>query len=69
MENTNTKNNTDTIYNKETINNNETKPKRTYSKAQIRAVKAFRERNRDSEEYKINKWQIQNDHMKRIEKR
>ncbi len=36
MENTNTKNNTDTIYNKETINNNETKPKRTYSEAQIK---------------------------------
>ena len=35
------------------IINDEIKPKRTYTKAQLRAVKAFRERNKDSEEYKI----------------
>ena len=34
-------------------NNNETKPKKVYTEAQRRAVKAFRERNKDSEEYKI----------------
>jgi hypothetical protein len=36
------------------INNNdeEVKPKRVYTEAQIKAVKAYRERNRDSEEYK-----------------
>ena len=33
-------------------NNEEVKPKRVYTEAQIRAVKAYRERNRDSEEYK-----------------
>ena len=44
MENTNT----DT-----TNNNNEIKPKKVYSEAQIRAVKAFHERHRNSEEYKI----------------
>ena len=41
MENTDIKN-----------NNEEVKPKRVYTEAQIRAVKAYRERNRDSEEYK-----------------
>ena len=30
----------------------EVKPKRVYTEAQIKAVKAYRERNRDSEEYK-----------------
>ena len=35
------------------IINDEIKPKRTYTEAQLRAVKAFRERNKDSEEYKI----------------
>ena len=34
------------------IINDEIKPKRTYTDAQLRAVKAFRERNKDSEEYK-----------------
>ena len=33
-------------------NNEEVKPKRVYTEAQIKAVKAYRERNRDSEEYK-----------------
>ena len=33
-------------------NNEEIKPKRVYTEAQIKAVKAYRERNRDSEEYK-----------------
>ena len=33
--------------------NNEPKPKKVYSEAQIRAVKAFHERHRDSEEYKM----------------
>ena len=32
--------------------NEEVKPKRVYTEAQIKAVKAYRERNRDSEEYK-----------------
>ena len=41
MENTDIKN-----------NNEEVKPKRVYTEAQIKAVKAYRERNRDSEEYK-----------------
>ncbi len=36
------------------IINDEIKPKRAFSEAQLRSVKAFRERNRDSEEYKIN---------------
>jgi hypothetical protein len=31
----------------------EIKPERTYTEAQLRAVKAFRERKKDSEEYKI----------------
>ena len=35
------------------INNDEIKPKRVYTEAQIRAVKVFRDRHRDSEEYKI----------------
>jgi hypothetical protein len=35
------------------IINDEIKPKRVYTEAQLRAVKAFRERNRDSEEYNI----------------
>ncbi len=35
--------NTNTIY------NNETKPKKVYSEAQIRDVKAFHERHRNSE--------------------
>jgi hypothetical protein len=35
------------------IINDEIKPKRIYTEAQLRAVKAFRERHRDSEEYKI----------------
>ena len=39
--------------NTNTIINDEIKPKRTYTEAQLRAVKAFRERNKDSEEYKI----------------
>jgi hypothetical protein len=43
MENTNINNN----------NNEGVKPKSVYTEAQIRAVKAFRERQRDSEEYKI----------------
>ena len=43
MENNNNNNN----------NNNEPKPKKVYSEAQIRAVKAFHERHRDSEEYKM----------------
>ena len=34
-------------------NNEEVKPKRVYTEAQIKAVKAYRERHRDSEEYKI----------------
>jgi len=34
-------------------NNNETKPKKVYTEAQIRAVKTFHERHRNSEEYKI----------------
>lgn len=39
--------------NNNNINNNEeVKPKRVYTEAQIKAVKAYRERNRDSEEYK-----------------
>ena len=38
--------------NTNTIINDEIKPKRTYTEAQLRAVKAFRERNKDSEEYK-----------------
>ena len=33
-------------------NDEEIKPKRVYTEAQIKAVKAYRERNRDSEEYK-----------------
>ena len=33
-------------------NNEEVKPERVYTEAQIKAVKAYRERNRDSEEYK-----------------
>jgi len=33
-------------------NNEEVKPKRVYTEAQIKAVKAYRERNRDSEEYR-----------------
>ena len=33
-------------------NNEEVKPKRVYTEAQIKAVKAYRERNRESEEYK-----------------
>ena len=33
-------------------NDEEVKPKRVYTGAQIKAVKAYRERNRDSEEYK-----------------
>ena len=33
-------------------NNEEVKPKRVYTEAQIKAVKAYLERNRDSEEYK-----------------
>ena len=33
-------------------NDEEVKPKRVYTEAQIKAVKAYRERNRDSEEYK-----------------
>ena len=39
--------------NTNTINNNETKPKKEYTEAQIRAVKTFHERHRNSEEYKI----------------
>ena len=35
------------------ITNDEIKPKRVYSAAQIKAVKAFHERHRNSEEYKI----------------
>ena len=35
------------------IINDEIKPKRAYTEAQLRAVRAFRERNKDSEEYKI----------------
>ncbi len=35
------------------IINYEIKPIRAYTEAQLRAVKAFRERNRDSEEYRI----------------
>jgi hypothetical protein len=35
------------------IINHKIKPKGVYTEAQLRAVKAFRERNRDSEEYKI----------------
>ncbi len=36
------------------INNDEIKPKRVYTEAQLRAVvRAFDERHRDSEEYKI----------------
>ncbi len=35
------------------IINDDIKPKRAYTEAQLRAVKAFRERNKDSEEYKI----------------
>ena len=34
------------------INNDGIKPKRVYSAAQIKAVKAFHERHRNSEEYK-----------------
>ena len=33
-------------------NNEEVKPKRVYTEAQIRAVKAYHERHRDSEEFK-----------------
>jgi hypothetical protein len=33
-------------------NDEEVKPKRVYTEAQIKAVKAYHERNRDSEEYK-----------------
>ena len=36
-------------------NNEEVKPKRVYTEAQIKAVKANRERNRDSEEYNKDK--------------
>jgi hypothetical protein len=36
-------------------NNEEVKPKRVYTEAQIKAVKAYHERNRDSEEYKQRK--------------
>ncbi len=39
--------------NMDNINNYGTKPKRVYSAAQIKAVEAFHERHRDSEEYKI----------------
>ena len=35
------------------INNDEIKPKRVYTEAQIRAVKAYHERHRNIEEYKI----------------
>ncbi len=35
------------------IINDDIKPKRVYTEAQIKAVNAFRERHRDSEEYKI----------------
>ncbi len=38
--------------------NNETKPKRLYTEAQIRAVKAFHERHRESKEYKLNEEKI-----------
>ncbi len=34
-------------------NNNEPKPKKVDSEAQIRAVKEFHERHRDTEEYKM----------------
>jgi hypothetical protein len=39
--------------NMDNINNDGIKPKRVYSAAQIKAVKAFHERHRNSEEYKI----------------
>ena len=39
--------------NMDNINNYGIKPKRVYSAAQIKAVKAFHERHRNSEEYKI----------------
>ena len=34
------------------INNEEVKPKRVYTEAQIRAVKAYHEKHRNSEEFK-----------------
>ncbi len=39
--------------NTDNINNNEIKPKKVYTEAQIRAARAFRERHRNFEEYKI----------------
>ena len=50
-------------------NNEEVKPKRVYTEAQIKAVKAYRERNRDSEEYKQRQRVNSKNDMKRIEKR
>jgi hypothetical protein len=41
------------LENTNNIINDEIKPKRVYNEAQLRAVKAFRERHRDSEENKI----------------
>ena len=35
------------------INNDEIKPKRVYTEAQIRAVKVYHQRHRDSEEFKM----------------
>ena len=35
------------------INNDEIKPKRVYTEAQIRAVKAYHEKHRNSEEFKM----------------
>ncbi len=39
--------------NMDTTNNDGIKPKRVYSAAQMKAVKGYHERYRDSEEYKI----------------
>ena len=54
--------------NMDNINNDGIKPKRVYSAAQIKAVKAFHERHRNSEEYKIKQRANSKGHMKKIKK-
>ncbi len=51
------------------IINDEIKPKRVYTEAQLRAVKHFVKETKILKNIKLNKEQIQKDHMKRIEKK
>ncbi len=48
------------------INNTEIKPKNIYTEAQIRAVKAYHARHKDTEEYKLKSRANAKRYMKRI---